>query len=119
MVLAVVDDLLFASRIRSAAEHAGAAIAFVRSRGDVVPRMEASPPALVILDLDRDALDPIGLIREIRGHASLASTRIVAFVRHTNGERIAEARVAGINQVLARSAFFPALGQMLAAPAAS
>ena len=119
MVIAVVDDLLFSSKIRSVADHAGVKTTFVRSRAAVGQAIAAGRPTLVILDLDRDALEPIGVIADIRASADAGPTRIVGFVRHTNVARIAEARAAGADLVLARSAFFPALGDMLSAVSAS
>ncbi len=114
MTIAVVDDLMFASKIRATAERAGAEVTFVRTRDAVLPAISTNRPSLVIFDLDREPLDPLGAIREIRADQQLRSTRLVAFVRHTSGELIAAAREAGIDQVLARSAFFPALADMLA-----
>lgn len=121
MIIALVDDLMFGSKIRAAADHAKTSVTFVRSRDALLPELLAARPSLVILDLDRDALDPIGAIRAIRGDSRVRSTRLVAFVRHTSAEAIARAREAGVDQVLARSAFFPALAGMLAgaAPASS
>ena len=113
MVLAVVDDLLFSSKIRSVAEHVGEPIAFVRARADVVPQLVQSGARTVIFDLERTPLDPVGAITEIRARQDLASVRILAFVRHTNVETIAQARAAGADVVLARSAFFPALPDLL------
>jgi len=114
MVMAVVDDLIFASKIRAAAAHAGVQVAFVRSRDAVLPEIADRRPSLVIFDLDREPLDPLGAIRAIRADAGLRSTRLVAYVRHTSADLIVAAREAGIDQVLARSAFFPALAAMLA-----
>jgi len=114
MVIAVVDDLMFASKIRATAAHAGAGVTFVTAREAVLPTVEEARPSLVIFDLDRDSLDPLGAVRAIRASASLGDTRLVAFVRHTSVERIAEARAAGIDRVMARSGFFPALAAMLA-----
>lgn len=113
MVLAVVDDLLFSSKIRGAAEHVGESIAFVRARADVVPQLVATGARTVIFDLERTPLDPVGAIREIRAREDLAPVRILAFVRHTNTDTIAQARAAGADVVLARSAFFPALPDLL------
>lgn len=123
MVLAVVDDLLFSSKIRSVAEHVGEPIAFVRSRAEVVPALIDKGARAVIFDLDRSPLDPIGAITEIRSRSDLAQVRVLAFVRHTSADAIAQARRAGADVVLARSAFFPALPDLLshsgAAPDAS
>ncbi len=119
MVIAVVDDLMFASKIRATASHAGIDVTFVTAADSVLPKIQEGRPSIVIFDLDRDALDPLGAIRAIRESADLRDTRLVAFVRHTSVERIGEAREAGIDQVLARSGFFPALAGMLAADPAS
>jgi CheY-like chemotaxis protein len=123
MVLAVVDDLLFSSKIRSVAEHVGEPITFVRTRAEVMPALIDKGARAVIFDLDRSPLDPIGAITEIRSRSDLAQVRVLAFVRHTSSEAIAQARRAGADVVLARSAFFPALPDLLsdsgAAPDAS
>jgi len=115
MTLIAVDDLMFGSKIRAAADHAGADIACVRSRDDILPTIRTRRPSLVIFDLDRESLDPIGAIRAVRADDTLKATRLVAFVRHTSTDLIAAARAAGIDQVLARSAFFPALPALLGA----
>jgi DNA-binding NarL/FixJ family response regulator len=119
MVVAVVDDLLFSSKIRSIAEHLGEPIAFVRARDAVVPALTERGARAVIFDLDRAPLDPVGAIREIRSRSDLAHVRVLAFVRHTSAETIAEARRAGADVVLARSAFFPALPDLLSDRAAA
>jgi CheY-like chemotaxis protein len=113
MILAAVDDLIFASKIRAAAKAAGRGVTFARSSDQVLAEVESAKPELVIFDLDREPLDPLGAIRRIRS-GDARSPRLVAFARHTSVERIAAARAAGIDLVLARSAFFPALGDMLA-----
>ena len=119
MVLVAVDDLLFSSKIRSIAEHVGEPIAFVRSRAEIVPKLLESGARAVIFDLDRATLDPVGAIKEIRSRSDLSRVRVLAFVRHTNGETIVQARQAGADVVLARSAFFPALPDILADSATS
>ncbi|MEZ5318976.1 MAG: hypothetical protein R2752_16365 [Vicinamibacterales bacterium] len=113
MVVALVDDLLFASKIRAAAEAAGQQIRFIRSAGDALPAVEADGVRLVLLDLDRDALQPQQLIEAIRARDALRDVRVAAFVRHTSTDRITAARAAGADVVLARSAFFPALPDLL------
>jgi PleD family two-component response regulator len=114
MVIAVVDDLLFSSKIRSIADQAGREVKFLRQAGGAFESIATERPSLVILDLDREALDPIGLVRAIRADAALRSIRLAAFVRHTSAGLIKDAREAGVDLVLARSAFFPALAEMLA-----
>lgn len=112
MVLAVVDDLLFGSKIRAAAGAAGCAIVFARQRADVLRAMREHRPNLVVFDLDRDPLDPIGLIREIRSTPELARTPLVGFASHVHVERLQQAREAGCDP-MARSVFVQALPGLL------
>jgi DNA-binding NarL/FixJ family response regulator len=115
MVLAVVDDLLLGSKIRAAARESGRVLAFSRDPELVLADIRARRPALVIVDLDRSALDPMGVIREIKSSPDLAAMRVVGFVSHVHADRIRDARAAGIDTVLARSAFFTSLPEILAA----
>ena len=114
MVLAVVDDLLFSSKIRAVADRAGQTVAFSRSRGAVLPDIVAKKPHIVILDLDRAALDPIGTIRDIKSRRDLDGVKVVGFVSHVHAETIDAARNAGIDLVLARSAFVAKLPELVA-----
>jgi len=113
MVIAVVDDLLFSSKIRAVASKTGTPISFVRERGAIVDAVRTKSPSLVIFDLDRDSLDPIGAIEAIRAADDLKDVRIVGFVSHVRADRIAAARTAGATQVLARSAFVGTLDTLL------
>src|SRR6185436_14752399 len=118
MVLAVVDDLLFSSKIRAAAEHAGRPVEFVRKRGDVVGRIRMHGARLVLIDLDRESLAPIGVVEDIRAAGDLGHVRTVGFVSHVRADRIDAARRAGIGAVLARSAFVTKLPELLAGESA-
>ena len=115
MVLAVVDDLLLGSKIRAAARQSGRTLEFSRDADRALADVRAKRPDLVIVDLDRTALDPIGLVRDIKAAPDLQSLRVIGFVSHVHVDRITEARAAGIDTVLARSAFFASLPDLLAA----
>lgn len=114
MIVAVVDDLLFSSKIRSVAEHAACPIVFVRTADAVLTEVRAKRPRLVLIDLDRASLDPIGAVRALKLEPELQDTRVVGFVSHVHADRIAAAREAGIDVVLARSAFVGALPKLVA-----
>jgi CheY-like chemotaxis protein len=119
MILALVDDLLFASRIRAVAERAGRPVVFA-GRGSAVREVRAARPDLIIIDLDRSASDPMAAIREIKADAdhTVSGVTIVGFVSHVRGDLIDAARAAGIDQVLARSAFITKLPELVAGTAA-
>lgn len=109
MVLAVLDDLLFTSKIRSVAAATGQPVIFVRRRDGVMTAVREHAPTVVIFDLDREPLDAVGLIQEIRARTDLAGLRLVAFASHVHADRIDAARRAGCDLVLARSGFVASL----------
>jgi len=115
MVLAVVDDLLFSSKIRAVAAVAACPVVFVRKRDAVMAAMRDNKPDLVLLDLDREALDPISVVREIRSAPEFADAQLIGFGSHVNVERLQSARAAGCDLAMARSAFVAALPKLLQA----
>jgi CheY-like chemotaxis protein len=86
----------------------------VRKADSVVPEVREKRPQLIIVDLDRASLDPVGAVRALKGHPELRDTRVVGFVSHVHAEKIAAVREAGIDVVLARSAFVAALPKLVA-----
>jgi len=114
--LVLVDDLMFASRIREAARSAGVEIRGAREPAAAVEAAVADRPALVILDLDRDRLRPFETIRALRSEPRLGGLPIVGFVSHVETDRVREAEQAGCSRVLARGAFVRALPELLARP---
>ena len=115
MVLAAVADLMFSSKIRAAASAAGTDLEFARTSGDVLDRARERGPGLVLFDLNAGpSLDPIGTIARFKADARLQGIRLVGFVSHVQSDVIAAARAAGIDEVLARSAFVARLPELLA-----
>ncbi len=113
MVIVAVDDLMFASRISSAAKALGVPIAFARSPEAIVEAARTKAPRLVILDLNSLKVRPLEAVAALKADAALAAIPTVGFVSHVQTELIGEARLAGIDQVLARSAFVTQLPQLL------
>jgi len=114
MIIAGVSDLMLASKIRSAAAAVGAEVRFAKETAALLEAVRASTPNLVLLDLDDRLVDPLEVIAAVRSDAALASLRVLGFVSHVRADRIAAARQAGIDEVLARSAFVERLGELLA-----
>jgi PleD family two-component response regulator len=113
MVLAVVDDLMFASKIRTTAQLVGVDVSFARSSDAALGVMRTNAPALVIFDLNNNRSDPLGTVAAMKRDASLASIPIVGFVSHVQADLIEAARAAGVDDVLARSAFTARLSEIL------
>jgi PleD family two-component response regulator len=117
MVLCAVEDLMFSSKIRGAARQRGVDVRFVRSPEAMVADATAHAPALVLLDLNADRLRPLEMVQRLRECPELAGIRVLGFVSHVQEDRIAAARDAGVDQVMARSAFFAQLPSLLQASA--
>jgi CheY-like chemotaxis protein len=113
MILCVIDDLIFSIKISTAARRLGADVLFERNAGQVIARIRDARPSLVIFDLNSRALDPLTAIGTLKGDPELRAIRTLGFVSHVDSDTIAAARAAGVDQVLARSAFAERLGEIL------
>jgi DNA-binding NarL/FixJ family response regulator len=113
MILCVVDDMLFASKISTAARALQREIVYERAADRVLPRVRELRPALVIFDLNGTKMRPMEAIAAIKADPDLAPTRTLGYVSHVQGDVIAAARAAGIDDVLARSAFSERLAEIL------
>jgi CheY-like chemotaxis protein len=114
VILAILDDLMFVSKIKMAATHLGVPVTFAQSSAAAIADMRKHAPALVILDLNNPRTDPLGTIAAMKADAKLAGTSTVGFVSHVDTGVIEAARQAGIGEVLARSAFAQRLPEILA-----
>jgi CheY-like chemotaxis protein len=113
VILAIVDDLMFTSKIKAAANQLGVTVAFARSSAAALTGMRANPPALVILDLNSARTDPLGTVEAMKAEPALAAIPTVGFVSHVQTDVIQAARHAGVDEVLARSAFTERLPDIL------
>ncbi len=117
MVLCVLDDLIFSIKIKTAAKAVGATILFERNPDMLLARIREQKPALVIFDLNSARMRPLDTLAAIKQDPDLRTTQTLGFVSHVDTGTIDAARGAGIDQVLARSAFSDRLGEILKTPA--
>ena len=110
-VLAIVDDLLFQVKIGDAAKRAGLEAQFVKSEEDAVAKAKEKP-LLIILDLNCRSADPIALIQKLKS-AEMVRVPLIGFVSHVQGDLKQQAHAAGMDMVMARSAFSQNLPQIL------
>src|SRR5437667_2016016 len=113
MILAVLDDLMFTSKIKTAANQLGVPIVFARSSASALADMRRNPPALVILDLNSTGVDPLGTVGSMKADPALASIPTVGFASHVRTDVIEAARRSGVGEVMARSAFAQRLPEIL------
>jgi len=113
MILAVLDDLMFTSKIKTTAGRLGAAVTFARSADAALAEMRKSPPSLVIFDLNNPRTNPLAIVASMKQDPALAVVPTVGFVSHVDTATINAAREAGVAEVLARSAFTMQLPEIL------
>lgn len=111
--MAAVDDLLFSSKIRTVAKQVGAELAFARTPEEILQKVRAERPSLLLVDLNIAKADPIATIAAIRADAQLTAVRILGFASHVHVDLIQAAREAGADDVLPRSQFAATLPKIL------
>ncbi len=109
-IVALVSDLIFQSKIAATAAHLGVEVRTVRTAPAAV---EALPSAsALIVDLHAGDEPPLELIRQAR--SARPDLPVVAFLSHVQVELARQAKEAGAEQVLPRSAFTEKLPELLA-----
>ena len=112
-VIALVDDLMFLSRIREAAKGHDLEVKPARTAADAVAGARAGA-RLVIMDLDSPRLPWAAALSELRADPSFTGLPVVGFFSHVEAQRGREAAAAGCTTVLPRSAFVQKLDALLA-----
>src|SRR5262245_48079693 len=113
MIVCAIDDLIFSIKVSTAARHLGAELFFERTAAGIVPRVREKQPSLVIFDLNSQKLAPLDAIAALKNDPALRQIRTLGFVSHVDEATVTAARAAGIDQVMARSAFTARLGDIL------
>jgi CheY-like chemotaxis protein len=112
-VIAIVDDMFFASKIRATAEAVGVEIAFPRTRESALEKIAQSGPDLIVVDLHNQRFDAVGFASELKANPETQSIPLLGFFSHVEVELQRKAISAGFDQVLPRSAFARDLGSII------
>jgi CheY-like chemotaxis protein len=113
MVLVVADDLLFRSKISTAAKTLGVAIKAATTPDAAVERAKALRPSLVLIDLDGGPTNPFEVLRRFGEDPELKALPTLGFVSHVHADLVHRARQLGIGGVMARGAFAAGLPDIL------
>jgi len=111
-ILAVMTDLFFASKINDIAKKLGMSVEFLKDKDAVLEKVKAKP-AVVIFDLNYDALDPVSVIKVIKADPATKRVSTIGFVSHVQTELKLRAQDAGCDMVVARSVFATNLPMIL------
>jgi CheY-like chemotaxis protein len=114
MVLVLVDDLIFLSKVRTVAGRLNVPLVTARSMDGALADMRQTRPALVILDLNCRRVDPLATVAAMKADPALNDIPTVAFAGHTQLDLLTAARQSGVGEVLTRGAFTDLLPEILA-----
>ncbi len=102
--IALVRDLMFATRIRTAAKDLNVPIRMLRDPADLA----SAGGGRLVVDLNQD-----GAIAAAAAWRAATGGVVIGFVSHVDVETVGRAREAGIDQVMARSQFVKVLPDLL------
>lgn len=111
-VLFLSKDLIFSSRVSACARELGIELSIVSEADQCLARASSGQAPLVLLDLSTPSLESGQLVPQLRRlvHPPQA---IVAFGPHVHEAKLAAARDAGCDEVLARGQFNSRMGEIL------
>ena|SRR5689334_10478664 len=115
IVISVVDDMFFASKIRAVAEAAGVEISFPRGLDAIALKARETKPGLILVDLHNQRIDPIALAHELKSHEDLRGIKLLGFFSHVETELRKNALNAGFDEVIPRSVLARDLQKILTA----
>jgi DNA-binding NarL/FixJ family response regulator len=107
----MMDDLFFQMKLAETAKHLGVEVK-VATTPEALQGLLEPPPKLLIVDLN-SRNQPIATIQRLR--AGKNGVRVVGFLSHVQTDLAAQARAAGCDEVMPRSAFTQNLASILAA----
>ncbi|SRR6266404_1224976 len=112
-VVAVVDDMFFASKIRAAAEALAVEVAFPRNRELLLAKVTEKRPDLIVVDLHNQKVDVLELVRQLKSMEEFAGVPLLGFFSHVQTDLQRAALAAGYDQVIPRSLFSRDLAHIL------
>lgn len=109
MLLVMVRDLLFGSKIDAAAKRTGVPVAWVGRGSTLAETAREQRPHSVLVDLGEPrALEDVRALR-----SDLPDVRVIGFVGHLRTDLIEEARSLGVIDVLTRGQLSASLDDVL------
>lgn len=112
-IIAIVDDLFFAAKIRGIAEQCHAQTTFARTIEGAIAAAQNQKPDLVITDLHSQRVDPMELARALKANGDCQAIPLLGFFSHVQVELQRQAKEAGFDLTVPRSALAESLTRML------
>ena len=106
-VVAAIPDLMFRSKVLETAKALALEVDVARDADEVLQKVRAEKPRLVLLDLQAAAVRPLETLR------SLLGVPVVGYLNHELVELREQALAAGCGEVLTKGQFSAGLAQIL------
>ena len=104
-ILILLDNLFFAAKINSAAAQSNVQPVYAKTSAQALVLALTERPELIIVDLDEAKCAPMEFLTQLKRNNELQTIPTLGFVSHVNIGVQQQAREAGCDRVMARSAF--------------
>jgi DNA-binding NarL/FixJ family response regulator len=111
-ILAAIEDLIFLSKVRQTAGEIGVLVEAVEI-SKLPERLRQSGSRAVIVDLNHRSGTAVAAAHAIKSDPATAHVQVLGFLSHVQADLAREAREAGLDMVMARSAFTQQLPELL------
>ena len=112
-IIAIVDGLFFASKIRGTAEQVGVSVSFPRTVESAIEGALTGEASLIICDLNSQRINPLELAQTLKANEQTRKINLLGFFSHVQTDLQKAAERAGFDRVIPRSAFTKSLPQIL------
>ena len=104
-IIAIVDDLFFAAKIRGTAEQVEVTTSFPRTADAVIQSATQDKASLILCDLHSQKIDVIELAKKLKANENTRGIPLLGFFSHVQTELQRAAIEAGFDRVIPRSVF--------------
>lgn len=115
--IAIVSDMIFATRITATAKKVGTSCRIVGNANALTETLDTGSPQIALVDMAADGALAEDAIRTVKSRSP--GTRVIAFFSHVQTELQERAEAAGADDIWPRSVFVQRLEQILAAASGS
>src|SRR5688572_23342632 len=98
--LLVVGNVFFSARLRDMLKHLDIVSVTARTPNDIEATLEASMPAVVIIELATPTIDAVELVRRIKSDDRTRAVPVIAFGGHLDVEQLEAAAQAGADRAV-------------------
>jgi len=110
-VTAIVNDLIFMTKIRNTAEYFGLSVAFAGTEEQVDRYVRDCE--LILIDLENQFIDSLNLIEKLKSDPATSSIKLIGYMSHLNTPLRARAIASGCDGVLSRFEFNSSVREIL------